>query len=162
MHRLVFQWFHRWSRSLYHKRWLHQMVPRQLFHNMQIDHTLFFFIFSTITLNFPRAVPVTKSAGGRSFERFSSKSETFTIGSTPWKKQVHSRKIKDFSDKKNFKAFTIWRMSLSRFGDWLANIRMGSLSMDPRAWDMVFRRVLILSQLFTTSWGHPKTLKQSV
>lgn len=40
-------------------------------------------MLSTVTRSFPTAVPITNSEGERSLERFSSKSETFIIGSMP-------------------------------------------------------------------------------
>ncbi|KJH51817.1 hypothetical protein DICVIV_02008 [Dictyocaulus viviparus] len=56
-------------------------------------------------------------------------------------------------------------MSLSRLGDWLASTTVagilgtGSVAIDV---DILFRRALIFSKLFTKNWGHPKTYKELV
>ncbi|XGW20448.1 hypothetical protein V3C99_003891 [Haemonchus contortus] len=54
-------------------------------------------------------------------------------------------------------------MSLSRLGDWLASTTIGAgLASNPVAFDvdMLVRRALVLSRLFTKSWGNPETFRE--
>ncbi|KAK5977013.1 Abhydrolase domain containing 18, partial [Trichostrongylus colubriformis] len=54
-------------------------------------------------------------------------------------------------------------MSLSRLGDWLASTAIGTgVAGTPLAFDvdMLLRRALVLSRLFTKSWGNPETFRE--
>ncbi|VDL78310.1 unnamed protein product [Nippostrongylus brasiliensis] len=55
-------------------------------------------------------------------------------------------------------------MSLSRLGDWLASTTMAGVSAAGTSLaaetDMLLRRALVFSKLFTRSWGHPETFRE--